>query len=156
MGGQPAPVDAGHGIMSAAPAPGHIAASAGEVSAAVHYGGLVLGVLLAAVAMVVLWNTRRGEAGGVRAGGEASSRGRTRWAGWGPAWSEASLIVVALSLLLVGYHVAAWVSPPHWFPLQIPWSRGWMLGAGVVVAVTGARAADRLEGQNPLPREPEQ
>lgn len=59
--------------------------------------------------------------------------------------SEPTRLVIALCLVVVGYHVAAYGSPAAWFPLKVPFQRWWVLALGVVVAISGAILSDRME-----------
>jgi len=56
-------------------------------------------------------------------------------------------LVVALSLLLLGYHLLAWNLPEHWMPLRMPSSLWPLLVGGVGIAIAGALLADSLEGR---------
>lgn len=59
--------------------------------------------------------------------------------------SEPTRLVVALCLVVVGYHIAAYASPAAWFPLKIPVERWWIMALGVLVAISGAILSDRME-----------
>ena len=59
--------------------------------------------------------------------------------------SPISAFVVALSLVFVGYHLAAWVLPGSWTPLKVPVSRWWMVLVGAGVAVCGSLLMDRRD-----------
>jgi hypothetical protein len=59
-------------------------------------------------------------------------------------------LVVALSLLLLGYHLLAWTLPERWFPLQIPAGLWPLLVGGIAVAIAGALVADALERSSAL------
>jgi hypothetical protein len=56
-------------------------------------------------------------------------------------------LVVAFSLVLLGYHLLAWTLPDHWLPLRIPASLWPLLVGGVAVAIAGALVADALESR---------
>lgn len=54
-------------------------------------------------------------------------------------------MTLGLVLVVVGYHMAAWVLPASWAPLRVPPERWWIVAGGGVVALFGAALADRLE-----------
>lgn len=57
---------------------------------------------------------------------------------------RSTLYTMALCVMVVGYHVAAW-TVPTWLALHVPARRGWILGAAVAAAVAGSILAERLE-----------
>ncbi|MCC6677898.1 MAG: hypothetical protein IT436_12200 [Phycisphaerales bacterium] len=60
-------------------------------------------------------------------------------------FSEPTRLVIGLSLLLVGYHLAAWGAPDGWFGVKVPRDRWWLLIGGLAIAVMASLALDRLE-----------
>lgn len=70
-----------------------------------------------------------------------------RGLGWFARLTPPTQIVIGLGLVLVAYHVAAWVSPPEWFALQIPREQWWVLCVLVGLGVGGSLVAERLERQ---------
>jgi hypothetical protein len=65
--------------------------------------------------------------------------------GWFAGLSTATQMVTGLALVLLAYHIAAWVSPSHWFPLQMPRDRWWVVFLLAGVGIGGSLLADRLE-----------
>lgn len=59
--------------------------------------------------------------------------------------SKASRAVVGLSLMIAGYHVAAYVSPSGWLPLRVPLERAWIMGLVMVVGVGLSLVMDRRD-----------
>lgn len=95
---------------------------------------IALGAVALLAGAVLFLRSRRGK------GGEAGLTNPTT-------------LVVALSLLLLGYHLLAWTLPERWFPLQIP-ARMWpLVVGGIVVAIAGALVADALERRPAGPNE---
>lgn len=94
----------------------------------------------------ILWGRRiLGEGGG-----EAEDRADAGDAGpGGPSirdrFSEPTRLVIGLSLLLAGYHIAAWAAPDAWFGVKVPRERWWMLAAGLAIAIAGSLGIDRME-----------
>lgn len=54
-------------------------------------------------------------------------------------------MVMGLALVLIAYHLAAWVSPAHWFPLQMPRERWWAVFLLAGLGIGGSLLAERLE-----------
>lgn len=108
------------------------------------------GVLIAGLWM--LWGRRPvvddgdGEAGSEdavdgRAGAEPAVRGpalRNRF-------SEPTRLVIGVSLLLIGYHIAAWGTPDDWLHVKVPRERWWMLVLGIGAALASTVGIDRVE-----------
>lgn len=62
--------------------------------------------------------------------------------------SNATRAVVGISLMVAGYHVAAYVSPDEWFSLRVPLDRAWLLGVALVIVVGASLLLDaRDRGQ---------
>ncbi|MGE3109571.1 MAG: hypothetical protein AB7G11_11265 [Phycisphaerales bacterium] len=98
-----------------------------------------LGVLLVVVGGIVLWKTRprrHAEAGGMQRSIRLPLLGEV---------SEASRLLVAVALLIVGYHVAVWVFPSHVTPVQVPRERWWVLVGICLVTVVSSVRMDRHE-----------
>ena len=55
-----------------------------------------------------------------------------------------TLFTLGMGVVVLGYHVAAW-GVPRWLPLQVPVSWWWALAAGLVLAIAGSVASERLE-----------
>jgi hypothetical protein len=60
-------------------------------------------------------------------------------------FSVATRAVLGLSLMIAGYHIAAYVSPSGWFRLRVPIEKAWIMGAVMVVAVGTSLFLDRKE-----------
>lgn len=60
------------------------------------------------------------------------------------ALSVPTRMTFGLSLMLLGYHAAAWMCPETWLELRVPLSRWWLLMGGVALAVAGSLVSDRL------------
>jgi hypothetical protein len=65
--------------------------------------------------------------------------------GWFAGLSATTQVVIGLGLVLIAYHIAAWVSPPQWFALQFPRERWWVVFVLVGIGVGGSLWAERLE-----------
>lgn len=52
---------------------------------------------------------------------------------------------LGLSLLVLGYHLAAYSLPTRWLWLRVPADRLWILGLTVVVLVGASLVLDRVE-----------
>lgn len=74
-----------------------------------------------------------------------SRRGRVGEGAGEAGLTNPTTLVIACSLLLLGYHLLAWTLPDRWFPLQIPLRLWPLLAGGVGVAIAGALVADALE-----------
>ncbi|HLP82717.1 MAG TPA: hypothetical protein VK157_00060 [Phycisphaerales bacterium] len=70
---------------------------------------------------------------------------RTRLAAWRDSRTEPTRLVLGLAALFTGYHIAAYVLPPHILPFHVPWDRAWILALGVTAAVIASLAIDRLQ-----------
>lgn len=57
---------------------------------------------------------------------------------------RSTMLTLAVCVLVVGYHIAAWMVP-LWMPLHIPSDRWWMLAIGLVLMAGGSLLAERLE-----------
>jgi hypothetical protein len=53
----------------------------------------------------------------------------------GRGLSNASRAAIGISLMVAGYHVAAYVSPEGWFSLKVPLDRAWLLGVALAIVV---------------------
>jgi len=58
--------------------------------------------------------------------------------------SFATRSAVGLSLMLAGYHAAAWGTPDGWIELRVPRERWYLVVGGIAVAVGVSVALDRL------------
>jgi hypothetical protein len=65
--------------------------------------------------------------------------------GWFVGLSAGTQMVMGLALVLIAYHLAAWVSPAHWFPLQMPRERWWAVFLLAGLGIGGSLLAERLE-----------
>ncbi len=65
--------------------------------------------------------------------------------GWFAGLSAGTQMVMGLALVLIAYHIAAWVSPAAWFPLQIPSDRWWAVFLLAGLGIGGSLMAERLE-----------
>lgn len=63
----------------------------------------------------------------------------------GRGLSNASRAAVGISLMVAGYHVAAYVSPDRWFSLKVPLDRAWLLGVVLVVVVGASLLLDKRD-----------
>ncbi|MBU6413955.1 MAG: hypothetical protein KGS45_10820 [Planctomycetes bacterium] len=75
----------------------------------------------------------------------ASNETQARKLGWFAGLSAGTQMVMGLSLVLIAYHIAAWVSPLHWFPLQLPSDRWWVVFLLSGIGIGGSLLAERLE-----------
>lgn len=121
---------------------------------------LLYGLLLPALALIglglwMVWG-RRAELNreerhredvkaAMRGDGVAPQTLRVRLAQWRDSRTEPTRLVLGMSALLVGYHIAAYVLPPHILPFHVPWDRAWILAAGVALLVTSSLAIDRMQ-----------
>ncbi|MBS0197095.1 MAG: hypothetical protein JSR77_10080 [Planctomycetes bacterium] len=71
-----------------------------------------------------------------------------RMVAWRAGLSAGTRLAWGYSLLLMGYHGAAWIGPEKYFGLKVPLERWWILVIGVVLGVVGSWAADWLERRN--------
>lgn len=60
-------------------------------------------------------------------------------------FSEPTRLVIGVSLLIAGYHLAAWGAPEAWFGVKVPRDRWWILAVGLPGAVLASVGIDRLE-----------
>lgn len=60
-------------------------------------------------------------------------------------FTDPTRLVIGVSLLIAGYHIAAWGTPDDWFGVKVPNDRWWMLACGLPLAVGASLAVDRLE-----------
>lgn len=65
-------------------------------------------------------------------------------------------LVLGLSLLLLGYHIAMWSLPAGMRSVSIPPDRWWMLMLGLAAALGGTALAESLEQRDQAPGEPAQ
>lgn len=59
--------------------------------------------------------------------------------------SVSTRAAIGLSLLVLGYHLAAYALPTGWLWLKVPAERLWILGLVIAVAVGGSIVLDRVE-----------
>lgn len=120
------------------------------------YGLLLPAVTLIALGLWMVWG-RRAELNREerhREDVKAAMRGdnlpadtlRMRLDRWRDSRTEPTRLVLGMSALLMGYHIAAYVLPPHILPFHVPWDRAWILAAGVALIVTSSLAIDRMQG----------
>lgn len=74
--------------------------------------------------------------------------------------SFATRAAVGLSLMIAGYHAAAWGTPDGWIALKVPLDRWYFVAGGIVVAVGASLAMDRVARRHTpasenLPSDPE-
>lgn len=97
-----------------------------------HILSLVGGFGMVAAGLGLLWGHRIvAHDGGER---EAAKR---RWAG--PTWlTQQMRLVLGPSLMIGGYHLAAFGSPDAWFPLKVPRELWWAVPVviGICVGLT--------------------
>lgn len=62
-------------------------------------------------------------------------------------WSDVTQSVAGFVLIVWGYHIGAYCSPPGWFPLRVPEAWWWVLVAAGIVMVAGSAALDSLEAE---------
>ncbi|GDY00661.1 hypothetical protein LBMAG48_30640 [Phycisphaerae bacterium] len=119
------------------------------------YGLLIPAIMLIALGLWMLWG-RRGALNqqerhreDVKAAmqGAALTRDtwRTRLAQWRDTRTEPTRLVLGMSMLMLGYHIAAYVLPPYILPFHVPWDRAWILGLGIAGVVTASMAIDRMQ-----------
>ncbi|KAA0215065.1 MAG: hypothetical protein DYG94_03530 [Leptolyngbya sp. PLA3] len=105
-------------------------------------GGLVAGVVIACGGVYVLRFSRTraqcdaDRSAGPDAGALESLLGRT---------SVSTRAAIGLSLLVLGYHLAAYALPAGWLWLKVPPERLWILGLSIALLVGGSIALDRAE-----------
>ena len=87
--------------------------------------GVVVG---AAVLVAGLWLLREPKEGTKRAGLSVPTR-----------------MALALALLVLGYHIAAWSLPDHWTPIKLPIERWWILAIGGVMMLSSSVVMDRRD-----------
>ncbi|MFG0306119.1 MAG: hypothetical protein ACF8Q5_07880 [Phycisphaerales bacterium JB040] len=87
--------------------------------------GVVLGAVLGAAGLWVLWGRKAIGPGGL---------------------SEPTRLVLGLSLLVGGYHLVSYSLPGGTLPLRVPADRWWLLGLGIAVALGSSLALDAMEG----------
>jgi hypothetical protein len=116
--------------------------------------GGVLGLLIGGAAGWVLWGRRpdldrEQQAADVAAltRPELALRRGERLRAWRHGLSEPTRLAIGFSLLLVGYHAAAYLFPDTWLEFRIPEARWWALVGVVVVLVGGSMAMDKMEGR---------
>lgn len=74
--------------------------------------------------------------------------------------SEPTRHVLGIAMILGGYHLLAYCSPDHWFPLKVPADRWYLVAGGIILALGLSFATDALgrvsqdgnEGSPPDPR----
>lgn len=117
--------------------------------------GGVIGAMICGMAGWVLWGRRQDldreqQAADVAAltRPELARRRSERLRAWRHGLSEPTRLAVGVSLLLVGYHGAAYLFPDQWLAFRIPESHWWALCGVVVALVGGSVAMDRLEGRS--------
>lgn len=104
--------------------------------------GLVAGLVLAGGGLYALRfsRTRGAGSGGEpeesRTGVLESMLGRT---------SVSTRAAIGLSLLVLGYHLAAYALPTGWLWLKVPAERLWILGLVIAVVVGGSIVLDRVD-----------
>jgi len=130
-----------------------VAAMSGVPLWQVVLGGL-LGALICGVAGWVLWGRRpdldrEQQAADVAAltRPELALRMSERLRAWRHGLSEPTRLALGISLLLVGYHAAAYLFPDAWLAFRVPEAQWWMLVGVVLVLVGGSMAMDRMEGR---------
>ena len=64
-------------------------------------------------------------------------------------------MALGLTLLVLGYHVAAWSLPDSWTPMKVPLERWWMLAAGAGAMIGSSVAMDRREEEAKRQRDEE-
>jgi hypothetical protein len=128
-------------------------AISGEPLWQVVLGGLV-GALICGAAGWVLWGRRQDldreqQAADIAALTRPDHAARTseRLRAWRHRLSEPTRLAIGVSLLLVGYHSAAYLFPDQWLAFRIPESHWWALCGIVLALVGGSVAMDRLEGR---------
>lgn len=61
---------------------------------------------------------------------------------WRDRLTEATRLTLGLCGLFLGYHLASYVSPPHWLGLRVPPERWWLLVGGLALAICGTLGTD--------------
>lgn len=68
----------------------------------------------------------------------------------GPAWlTQQMRLVLGVSLMIGGYHVAAYGSPEAWFPLKVSRNLWWLVPSVIAAAVGATVALDRFARTEP-------
>lgn len=113
---------------------------------------IALGSLLGAVGCWLLLHKRyaRREAERLRLAGKNPDPSPV------PAFTEPTRASIALSALIIGYHLVAWAFPPHVLAVQL--SREWwwvwcLVAAGLIAASLVMDGIDRRSSANP-PKDP--
>lgn len=89
----------------------------------------ILGAALGAIVLIAgLWLLREPKEGTKRAGLSVPTR-----------------MALALALLVLGYHVAAWSLPDSWTPMKVPLDRWWVLAIGGVMMVSSSVVMDQRD-----------
>lgn len=89
----------------------------------------ILGAALGAIVLIAgLWLLREPKEGTKRAGLSVPTR-----------------MALALALLVLGYHIAAWSLPDHWTPIKLPIERWWILAIGGVMMLSSSVVMDRRD-----------
>jgi hypothetical protein len=83
--------------------------------------------------------------GGRRPGSGQEVEHHRLLARWRAGMSIPSRLAVGLSLILLGYHFAAWNSPESWRLLKVPREYWWAVIAGCAALGGGSLVADRFE-----------
>lgn len=110
-----------------------------------RYGVFGAAAVLIALAMWLLWGGRvEGAVDRRRGRGEDRPRG-SRLVQWRDSMTNPTRLTFALSMLLLGYHLAAWTAPAHVLPFRIPLDLWFLLVGGAGLACVSSLWLDRRQ-----------
>lgn len=59
--------------------------------------------------------------------------------------STPTRMALALALMVLGYHAAAWSLPDSWTPIKLPIEQWWVLAIAVVLMLSSSAVMDRRD-----------
>lgn len=140
--------------MSAGPGVPQGAGAGDLLIESLRVGVYAVAAVLIVFAIWLLWGKRGEEAiarrTGRPVGRDIGEHVRMKWwfgriEAWAQGLTTPTRMTVALSSLLLGYHLAAWTAPGHVLPFRIPLELWFVLVGGAIFACLASVWMDRRE-----------